>query len=193
MLNIIISGAPGCGKGTQSELIVKNFKLLHFSTGDLLRQEIAEQTELGKEAESYISKGNLVPDSMIISIISSAISRTFGDFAGILLDGFPRTPEQAEALEVIMNERGTPISMFIELEVPDRELVQRLLIRGETSGRTDDNLETINKRLEVYKAKTQPVSEFYKTLGKYVTVEGMGQIEDIHSRIAEAIQERFAQ
>jgi len=183
MLNVIISGAPGSGKGTQSELIVKYFILKHFSTGDLLRHEIAEQTELGREADSFISKGNLVPDSMIIDIITSAINRTCADCAGILFDGFPRTREQAEALEEMMNGRGTPVNVCIDLQVPERELIERLLTRGQTSGRSDDNLETIRKRLEVFESKTQPVNDFYKALGKYVSIDGTGSIADIFGRI----------
>lgn len=184
MLNVIISGAPGSGKGTQSELIVSRFQLIHFSTGDLLRHEIAAQTPLGIEADSFISKGNLVPDSMIIDIITSAINRTCPkNCAGILFDGFPRTREQAVALEVMMNGRGTPVSLCIDLQVPERDLIERLLTRGQTSGRSDDNLETIRKRLEVFEQKTKPVNEYYQELGKYVAIDGTGTIEEIFSRI----------
>ena len=188
MLNVIISGATGSGKGTQSELIVSRFDLIHFSTGDLLRHEIAAQTALGKEADSFISKGNLVPDSMIIDIITSAIDRTCPNCAGILFDGFPRTREQAEALEVMMNQRGTPVSLCIDLQVPERELIERLLTRGQTSGRSDDNLETIRKRLEVFEQKTQPVNAYYQELGKYIAIDGTGSIEEIFARIAAVLK-----
>lgn len=190
MLNVIISGAPGCGKGTQSELIVRNFDLRHFSTGELLRREIAEQSRLGVEADSFISKGNLVPDKMIIDVITNAISRTCADCAGVLFDGFPRTREQAEALEEMMDQQGTPVTLFIDLKVPERELIQRLLTRGETSGRSDDNLETIKKRLQVFQQKTEPVNAYYQSLGKYVAIDGTGTISEIAARIEEQIKAR---
>ena len=135
MLNIIICGAPGCGKGTQSQLIVDKYKLKHFSTGDLLRKEIESKSELGKEAESYISKGNLVPDQMIIDIIKKGLENIPADAAGIILDGFPRTVEQAQALEDMMSESGKETTVLLDLQVENRELINRLLIRGETSGR----------------------------------------------------------
>lgn len=191
-LNLMIAGAPGCGKGTQSELIVKHFNLRHFSTGDLLRQEIAEQTPLGKEIDAIISKGNFVPDSTIIEILTKAIGQLSKHCDGILLDGYPRTRTQAEALEQMMNESGTPMSLFIDLQVPENELINRLLIRGETSGRSDDNLETIRKRLAIYHIKTEPVNDFYKKLNKYVAINGLGSVDEIFDRIRQVLEEELS-
>lgn len=190
MLNIIICGAPGCGKGTQSELIVEKYNLKHLSTGDLLRKEINEKTELGIVADTYISKGNLVPDSMIIDILTKAIDAEDANSPGIILDGFPRTVEQAEALEVMLNQRNRETTALLSLQVENRELISRLLKRGETSGRSDDNLETIKKRLQVYETKTAPVNEFYKNSGKYHAIDGMGTVEEIFGRISEVLDSK---
>lgn len=187
MLNIIICGAPGCGKGTQSDLIVEKYALKHLSTGDLLRKEIGEKTQLGLEAEKFISLGNLVPDQMIIDMITNAVNALPTNCNGIILDGFPRTVAQAEALEALLNSINKPTTVLLDLRVDDEELISRLLKRGETSGRSDDNLETIKKRLEVYEKNTAPVSDYYKNLNKYAGIEGMGSIEDIFARIATAI------
>jgi len=184
MLNIIICGAPGCGKGTQSDLIVEKYKLKHLSTGDLLRKEIAEKSELGITAESFISKGNLVPDEMIISILSKNIQGFGNDINGMILDGFPRTVAQAEALQIMLSNSGKEISILLDLSVEKTELIDRLLKRGQTSGRSDDNLETIQKRLEVYELQTAPVSDFYKKLDKYAAVNGMGSVTEIFERIS---------
>ncbi|MDX9920314.1 MAG: adenylate kinase [Paludibacter sp.] len=189
MLNIIIWGAPGCGKGTQSALIVEKFKLKHLSTGDLLRSEIQSNSELGKEADSYISKGNLVPDSMIINILHKAIDAEV-EGKGIILDGFPRTVAQAEALETMLAERNRQIDFFLNIEVEKRELIARLLKRGETSGRSDDNLETIQKRLEVYEVKTAPVNDFYKQKGKLQPINGMGTVEEIFDRVSAVLESK---
>ena len=191
MLNIIICGAPGCGKGTQSDLIVKKYDLKHLSTGDLLRKEIAEKSELGQVADSYISKGQLVPDEMIIDILSKNIEAFGNDINGIILDGFPRTLAQAEALEVMMSKNGKRISTLLDLNVEKSELIDRLLKRGQTSGRSDDNLETITKRLEVYETQTAPVSNFYKNLNKYDAIHGMGTIEEIFGRIESVLDSKL--
>jgi adenylate kinase len=188
MLNIIICGAPGCGKGTQSDLIVEKYKLKHLSTGNLLRKEIAEKSELGIIAESYISKGNLVPDEMIINILSKNIEGQNGN--GIILDGFPRTVAQAEALQAMLSKSGKEISILLDLNVERVELIDRLLKRGQTSGRSDDNMETIKKRLEVYQLQTAPVSDFYRNLNKYASVNGMGSVAEIFERISAVIDSK---
>ena len=190
MLNIIICGAPGSGKGTQSALIKDKYNLLHLSTGDLLRAEIAAKSDLGRVAESYIANGQLVPDSMIIDILDKAISeREAADtYNGLILDGFPRTVAQAEALEGLLKKHGKELSVLLDLAVDKAELVDRLIKRGQTSGRSDDNLETIKKRLDVYHEKTEPVNDYYKKQGKYVAIPGMGSIDEIFGRICEAIE-----
>ena len=187
MLNIIICGAPGSGKGTQSDLIVEKYTLKHLSTGDLLREEIAKKSDLGVEAESYISKGNLVPDKMILDILSNAIDEQTKNSKGIILDGFPRNVAQAEALEALMMKLNKEITILIDLNVDHQELISRLLKRGETSGRCDDNMETIRKRLEVYHNKTAPVSDFYRNKNKYASIDGMGTVDEIFSRISAVI------
>jgi adenylate kinase len=190
MLNIIICGAPGCGKGTQSDFLVKKYNLKHLSTGDLLRKEIKEKTELGIIADTYISKGNLVPDNMIINILIKAIDNQPEECNGIILDGFPRTVAQAEALEQMLDDRNKKTTLLLDLKVDNDELINRLLKRGETSGRSDDNLETIKKRLDVYEQKTAPVSDFYKKLNKYACVNGIGTMEEIFNRISSVIDSK---
>ena len=190
MLNLIICGAPGSGKGTQSDLIIKKYNLQHFSTGDILRKEIADETELGKYAHEFISNGQLVPDGVIIDMIAGKIDKlNRSQINGVIFDGFPRTVAQAEALEELFEKRGLKTDLLIDLAVDEQELIDRLMLRGKTSGRSDDNLETIKKRLEVYHNQTKPVTEYYEKLGKYASVYGMGTIEDISARIAAAIDE----
>lgn len=193
MLNIIICGAPGSGKGTQSKMIVNKYNLKHLSTGHILRQEISKQTELGKIAHSYISHGNLVPDDMIIEILVNTIKDGTVGFNGIILDGFPRTVVQAEALEKIMESRNETTTVLLDLRVEKEELISRLMKRGETSGRSDDNLETIKKRLDIYEEKTAPVNDFYKKINKYTPVDGTGTVEEIFARLSAAIDARVSQ
>lgn len=188
MLNLIICGAPGSGKGTQSDLIIKKYNLQHFSTGDILRKEIAEETELGKYAHEFIANGQLVPDGVIIDMIAGKIDKlNKSEISGMIFDGFPRTVAQAVALEELFEKRSLKTDVLVDLVVDEQELIDRLLLRGQTSGRTDDNLETIRKRLEVYHSQTKPVTEYYKKLDKYVSVYGMGSINEIFGRIADAI------
>ena len=186
MLNVVIFGAPGSGKGTQSEMIVEKFGLDHISTGDVLRAEIKAQTEIGKLADSYISKGNLVPDEVIVKILGQVIDGK-ADCKGIIFDGFPRTIAQAEALKEMLKKRTTDVTVMLDLKVDDEELITRLLERGKRSGRSDDNLETIKSRLEVYENYTAPLINHYKAEGKHVEIHGTGSIEEIFSRIEKAI------
>jgi adenylate kinase len=187
MINVIISGAPGSGKGTQSDLIVENFRFKHLSTGDLLRAELAAKTDLGQAADGFISKGELVPDELVINILVKAFDNADGNYNGLILDGFPRTVGQAEALEEIFEQRGRQIDVFLDVDVEESELIDRLLKRGETSGRKDDNLETIKERLNVYHQKTEPVSDFYKKTDKYKRINGNGKVEEIHKQISEVL------
>jgi adenylate kinase len=186
MLNVVIFGAPGSGKGTQSELIIKNYGLHHISTGEILREEIKNETELGKIADEYISEGQLVPDELVINMLADIIKDKKND-AGFIFDGFPRTLAQGEALDRIMRENGIGIAAALNLAVEDEELVQRLLKRGEVSGRSDDNLDTIKSRLEVFRNQTQPLKDYYKKQGKHINIQGNGSVDDIYSRISEAL------
>jgi Adenylate kinase and related kinases len=182
MLNIIIFGAPGSGKGTQSELIKNNYDLTHISTGDVLRQEIKNETETGKLAKIFIDKGHLVPDELICDILDN-ILEGYKDSKGVILDGFPRTIPQAEALEKILEKRGMEISILLDLQTEDEVLIKRLLERGKLSGRSDDNEETIQSRLKVYHSQTAPLAKYYKDKGKHAAIPGHGTIEDIYNRI----------
>lgn len=186
MFNIVIFGAPGSGKGTQSKMIVERYGFDYISTGDMLRQAIRQGNELGKTAKEYIDRGQLVPDDLIVRLIADFLDDKRGS-KGVIFDGFPRTIKQAEALKTILNERGTDIHILLDLQVEDDELVARLLDRGKISGRSDDNPETIKARLDVYHTQTAPLATYYIGEGKHVAIKGVGQIEDIFERIAEAI------
>lgn len=187
MKNIVIFGAPGSGKGTQSDKIIAEFGVAHISTGDVLRAEIKADTELGRLAASYINKGNLVPDEVIIGILASVLDSKGKDIPGVIFDGFPRTIAQAEALDVMLKERGEEVSVVIGLEVEDEELISRIVARGKTSGRADDNAETAKKRLENYYNQTLPLKDYYVKQGKYASINGMGSIDDIFNNIKKAI------
>ncbi len=186
MKNVVIFGAPGSGKGTQSENIIKEYGYFHVSTGDVLRGQIAAGTELGKIAESYISQGKLIPDELMIAILENVLSNA-DTSNGIILDGFPRTIAQAEALDGMFARHGVQLDVVLGLEVDEEELVVRLLNRGKTSGRSDDNLETIHKRLDVYRNQTTPLRDHYIAQNKYVAIPGVGKVEDIFERIKEAL------
>lgn len=186
MLNIVIFGAPGSGKGTQSERIVEKYGINHISTGDVLRAEIKNGTELGKTAKGYIDQGQLIPDSLMIDILASVFD-SFKDSKGVIFDGFPRTIAQAEALKVMLRERGQEVSVMLDLEVPEDELMVRLIKRGKDSGRADDNEETIKKRLNVYHSQTAPLIDWYKAEGQYRYIKGLGTMEDIFADICKEI------
>ena len=187
MLNIVIFGAPGSGKGTQSDKIIAEYGVEHISTGDVLRAEIKGNTELGKTAAAYINDGKLVPDSLIIDILASTLDAKGKDIKGVIFDGFPRTIAQAEALNSVLAERGQEVSTVIGLEVNDEELIKRIIARGKTSGRADDNEETAKKRLDTYYNQTMPLKDFYIKEGKYAKIDGVGSIDDIYSNIKAAI------
>ena len=187
MLNIIICGAPGSGKGTQSQLIAEKYNLKHLSTGDILRNEIKLQTGIGKKAEQFISKGQLVPDEIIITMLDHILDKEMNHHKGIILDGFPRTYAQAEALEKLLKKRNEEITLLLDLKVNDEELISRLLKRAEISNRSDDKLDVIRKRLEIYHQNADEVNNFYKKLNKYVAIEGIGTVEEIFSRISQVI------
>lgn len=186
MKNIVIFGAPGSGKGTQSDKLVERYGFKHISTGDVLRNEIKNGTQLGKTADSYIKDGKLLPDSLMTDILASVFDKLL-PCEGVIFDGFPRTVAQAEALENMLAKRNTEVSAMIELDVPDEELMKRLLLRGKMSGRVDDNEATIKKRLEVYKSQTAPIIDWYGKRNKHYHVEGVGSRDDIFAKICAVV------
>ena len=183
MKNIVIFGAPGSGKGTQSEKLIERYGLEHISTGDVLRSEIKRGTELGKTAQRYIDGGNLIPDDLMVSILASVYDSFGRAHKGVIFDGFPRTIPQAEALKQMLSERGDKVAAMLELDVPEDELMKRLLLRGQQSGRADDNEETIKKRLVVYHQQTQPLIAWYKQEGLHHHIDGLGQLDRIFADI----------
>jgi adenylate kinase len=187
MVNIILFGAPGTGKGTQSDKLVAKYGFIHLSTGNLLREEISKETPLGVEAKSFIDKGNLVPDEVVIGMISSAIDAN-ANAKGFLFDGFPRTIAQAEALDKLLQLKDSEIHNVLALEVEENELVQRILKRGETSGRSDDNDEAlIRNRFQEYQNKTAPVGNYYGSQKKLVKIKGSGAIDEIFKSLCQEI------
>ncbi len=184
MFNLVIFGAPGSGKGTQSEKLIDRYGLTHISTGEVLRKEIAAGTELGKIADSYISKGHLIPDELMVRILAAEVDRLMPTSKGFIFDGFPRTIPQAEELTKMLEKRGEKLHAVIGLEVPDDELTSRLINRGKSSGRADDNPETIKNRLGVYHSTTSPLREYYINDGIYKAIHGLGSVDEIFDRIA---------
>ena len=189
MKNIVIFGAPGSGKGTQSDLLIQKYGLGHISTGDVLRSEIKKGTELGKTAASYIDKGQLIPDALMVDILASVYDSFGTDHPGVIFDGFPRTIPQAEALKKMLEERGHCIAAMIELDVPEEELMTRLIKRGQESGRSDDNAETIKKRLDVYHNQTSPLIEWYEKEGIRHHINGLGALDRISGDIQQVIDQ----
>lgn len=192
MFNLILFGPPGSGKGTQSEKLVEKFGFIHLSTGNLLRQEISEQTALGLQAKNFMDKGQLVPDEVVIGMIDTCLEKN-KESKGFLFDGFPRTVAQAEALDKLLSFRKTAIDKVIALNVDEEELVRRLLKRGETSQRSDDTDEAIiRNRFDVYKQETEPVADYYRQQQKLQEIKGVGGIEDIFNQISSAIEQHQA-
>lgn len=190
MFNLILFGPPGSGKGTQSEKLIAKYGLKHLSTGDLLRSEINNQTALGKEAENFMDKGQLVPDEVVIGMISSALDEN-PKVKGFLFDGFPRTSAQAEALDKLLDLKKSKIAVMLALDVTEEELVKRLVKRGETSGRSDDNNEAIIRaRIVEYRNKTAMVADYYEKFNKVVMVKGEGTITEIFDRLCDEINNR---
>lgn len=186
MKNIVIFGAPGSGKGTQSDLLVEKYGFKHISTGDVLREEIKNGTELGATAKSFIEKGQLIPDSLMIDILASTYDALL-PCEGVIFDGFPRTIPQAEALKEMLAKRNSGVSAMLELDVEDEELIARLVNRGKTSGRSDDNEETIKKRLETYHSQTKPLAAWYEKEGLRNAVKGTGSLEEINAALCAVI------
>ena len=186
MKNLVIFGAPGSGKGTQSDLLVAKYGFRHISTGDVLRAEIRQGTELGRTAQQFIDKGQLIPDELMIEILANVYD-SLCPCEGVIFDGFPRTIPQAEALKNMLAQRSTEVSAVLQLEVPEEMLTERLLNRGKTSGRADDNAETIRKRLEVYHSQTAPLAAWYAAEGKLHAIKGYGALEEINAALCEVI------
>jgi adenylate kinase len=192
MFNLILFGPPGSGKGTQSDKLVEKYGLVHLSTGNLLREEIANKTPLGKEAKKFIDHGQLVPDEVVIGMVDSFFDR-HKEVNGFLFDGFPRTVAQAQALDKLLALKKTDIAIVLALDVTEQELINRLLNRGKTSGRSDDNNEdVIKKRFVVYTNETSPVADYYKKTRKFKPIHGEGSLDEINAALRQAIDKAMA-
>ncbi len=188
MLNVVLFGAPGCGKGTQSELLEKKFGLSHISTGEIIRSHIKAQTPLGQQMAEYISRGELAPDSVVIGMVEEYLNQNKG-IKGTIFDGFPRTTAQAEAFDKMLESMGDSVDIMIYMDVPEEELVRRILLRGKDSGRADDASEdVIRNRIEIYNQQTAIVADYYRAQGKYVAVPSLGTIDEVFERIAAKIE-----
>ncbi|MFN0216555.1 MAG: adenylate kinase [Saprospiraceae bacterium] len=187
MINLVLFGPPGSGKGTQAAFLIEKYKLIHISTGDLFRYEMSHHTKLGQEAKAYMAKGELVPDSVTIGMLRNKVEK-HPEAKGFIFDGFPRTIPQAEALDALLISKGTEVSGLISLDVDEEEIVQRILLRGQTSGRADDNDEaTVRKRIAVYHSETAPVFDYYAASNKSYRINGLGSIEEIAERLSTAV------
>jgi adenylate kinase len=187
MLNIVLFGPPGSGKGTQANNIIKKYNLVHISTGDLLRQEVEDQTELGRKAKAIMDSGELVSDEIVIGMIKNKLEE-HRDGPGFIFDGFPRTVEQARELRKALSDLDEHVTVMISLTVPREELVTRLVKRGKETGRSDDNPETINNRIDVYNRQTIPVAYYYDKMHKHSSVDGVGSVEKIFERIVNVVK-----
>ncbi|MGN0220289.1 MAG: adenylate kinase [Muribaculaceae bacterium] len=188
MFNVVIFGAPGSGKGTQSERIINEYGLHHISTGEVLRDHIARGTDFGVIADSYISKGQLIPDDLMVKVLADVLdSQPEKTAKGVIFDGFPRTIPQAKALNAMLAERNAAVDAVVGLEVEEKDLVDRMLRRGKESGRADDNIDTIKKRLDVYHKQTSPLKDYYKNEGKYHAINGNGEVENIFGDIKKSL------
>jgi len=191
MLNIVLFGPPGAGKGTQSEMLINQYQLVHLATGDIFRYNIKNGTELGKLAQQYMDKGQLVPDEVTIKMLNAEVEKR-PDAKGFIFDGFPRTNPQAEALDALLASKNTLITCMLALEVPEEELKMRLLKRAEVSGRADDaNIEVIENRIAVYNKETAPVKSYFDKQDKLSLIDGTGSIESITERLFKAIDAKF--
>ena len=190
MMNLILFGAPGCGQGTQAQRLKEHYGIRHVSTGEVIREEIARDTELGREMEQYIRAGQLVPDEVVIGMVADYVAE-HGRSGGCIFDGFPRTTRQAEEFDRILAEHGLKVDLMIDIRVPEEELVRRILLRGRDSGREDDaSEEVVRDRIAVYRRQTAVVADFYAGQGKYVGVDGVGTMDEVFDRIRAAVDSR---